>query len=162
MERASSVAVVMLGISCKVGYISLMYGCVALMISSSDSRSSKFNTGCTRLESVVHHWGKTYEAKTGLGWYCCTYRTWRRRRYRRLIWGLIKRSLCLFLALLKPIVKVPKIIVSFPALLKLVEITKTIIVCRKVVIVVIFRRVCASSIKGRVVCGIVFAYGRPI
>jgi hypothetical protein len=62
-----------------------------------------------------------------------TYRSWRRGRYRRLIWGLIKRSLCLFLAVLKPIVKVPEIVLSFLALLEFVKLAKTIVVFRKVV-----------------------------
>jgi hypothetical protein len=111
---------------------------------------------------VVHHCGRTYEANTGLGWYCCTYRTWRRGRYRRLIWGLIKRSLCLFLALLKPIVKVPKVIVSFPALLELVKVTKSIIVGRKVVILVIFFLGRMRRIQAGLGGAIVWTYGRPI
>jgi hypothetical protein len=59
--------------------------------------------------------------------------TWRGCRYRRLIWGLIKRSLFLFLAILKPIVKVPKVVVSFLTLLKLVKLAKTVVVRREVV-----------------------------
>ena len=56
-----------------------------------------------------------------------TYRTWGRDRYRRLIWGFIKRSFRLCLALLKPIVKVAEII-SIPALFKFVKVSEAIII----------------------------------
>jgi hypothetical protein len=61
-----------------------------------------------------------------------TYKTWRRGRYRRLIWGLIKRSLFLLRAL-KPIVKVPEIVLAFLALFEFIELAETIIPVRKVV-----------------------------
>lgn len=57
IDRASSADADMLGISDNEGYMSLMYGCVAVIISSSESRSSKFRTGCARPKSVVHHQG---------------------------------------------------------------------------------------------------------
>jgi hypothetical protein len=81
-----------------------------------------------------------------------TYKTWRRGRYRRLIWGLIKRSLCWFLALLKPIVKVPEIVVALPALFELVKISKAIVVCT---IILTLRLV---GVKGLVYCFVVGSY----
>jgi hypothetical protein len=90
-----------------------------------------------------------------------TYMTWRGCRYRRLIWGLIKRSLCWFLALLKPIVKVPKVIVAFLTLLKLVKFAKPIIVLREVVcsIVLLFLRF--IDVECVLVRGLVGFYERP-
>jgi hypothetical protein len=90
-----------------------------------------------------------------------TYRTWRGDRYRRLFWGLIKRCLCIVLALLKPIVKVPKIIVTLFALFKVVEIAKTIVVT-----VVLAKAVILLSggigFRHRFGCVVARAYWRPV
>lgn len=47
-----------------------------------------------------------------------------------MILGAVKCSLCLFLALLKPIVEVPKVVVTFAALFKIVEIAESIVLFR--------------------------------
>jgi hypothetical protein len=53
-----------------------------------------------------------------------------------LFWGLVKWRLCLMLALLKPIVKVSKVVVTLLALFKLVKITKPIIVVFVVITII--------------------------
>jgi hypothetical protein len=57
----------------------------------------------------------------------------------------------LLLAILKPIVKVPKVVVSFLTLLELVKLAKTVVVRRKVVCstVMLFLRVIGAE------CGLV-------
>jgi hypothetical protein len=104
-------------------------------MSSSESRSSKFRTGCAGQSQSCITW-RAYGMKMQVrAWdrIAATYRTWRRGRYRRLIGGFIKRSLFLLLALLKPIVKVPEIFLAFLALLEFIEFAKAVVPVWKVV-----------------------------
>jgi len=72
-----------------------------------------------------------------------TYRTWRRGRYERLrLWEIIKGGLCLMLALLKPTVKIAKVILV-SALFKLVKVAKSVVV---VVVVIRVWRVSAKCV----------------
>jgi hypothetical protein len=102
-----------------------------------------------------------YADKIGFGLYCSTYRTWRGCRYRRLIWGLIKRSLCLCLALLKPIVKVPEIVVTLLTLLELVKFAEAIVILCKVICSFVLLLLRLVGVEGVLVKGVVGLYGRP-
>jgi hypothetical protein len=63
--------------------------------------------------------------------------------------------------LLKPIVKVPKVIVAFLTLLKLVKLAKTIIVLREVVCSVVLLFLRFIDVERELVRGLVRLYGRP-
>jgi hypothetical protein len=67
----------------------------------------------------------------------CTYETrwclWR-GGYRSLILGAVKCTLCLLLALLKPIVEISKVVITLAALFKVVKIAEAIVIPRLAVL----------------------------
>lgn len=81
-----------------------------------------------------------------------------------MIWGLNKCSLCLVFALLKPIVKVPKIVVARLALFEVIEIAKPIVIaicCRVVAKVVVLLFKLVVGFRYGIGGFITRIYGRP-